>query len=196
MLIHQNSRRNFLSSMAILSAAVVCKPVIKNLASVKEEDDLRKKWRSFWEKSGGQKCHTSLNLQAQDNFSGTCGHSYRNGETIYFPRENIVAHPTWIYWETHISKPADAVITLIDGTSLKKISRLNRFEMDALYKVSKDNPKDNLLTAHCNSQKQVANISEPIMESKTIFTENKQILQLSYRKMNVFITNKKYIYHF
>jgi len=196
MLIYQNSRRNFLSSMAILSAAVVCKPVIENIAPLTEEDDLQKKWKLFCEKSGGKNCYTLPDSKSRSGFLSTNGHAYRNGETMYFPHENVLAVPTWIYWETNTFRPADFIVTLFDGTSLKKISRLNRFEMDALYKVSKYNSIDNLLTAHCNAQKQDALIGTSLLKSKTTFTKNARILQLSYYKENDIVINKKYIHHF
>ncbi|MEO8860333.1 MAG: hypothetical protein ABI358_02865 [Ginsengibacter sp.] len=196
MLIYENSRRNFLSSMAMLSAAAICKPVIKNLSPLSEDDDLQKKWKLFWKKSGGQTFNSFVDLQTKHDFLGTAGHAYKNGETIYFSRENILAHPTWVYWETNLFKPVDVVITLVDGTSLKKISRLNRFEMEALYNLSNDNSSDNLLTAHCNGQKQDALVGISLLKSKTSFTKNARILQLSYRKENNIVINKKYIYHF
>src|SRR5664279_1864383 len=177
MLIYENSRRNFLSSMAMLSAAVVFKPITKNLPALQEEDDLQKKWKIFCEKAGGQNSYTFNDSKLQPGFLSTNGHAYLNGQAIYFPRENIYALPTWVYWKTNTFKPADVIITLFDGTSTKKISRLNRFEMDALYKVSKDNAVDDLLTAHCNGQKQEALIGSSIMKSKTTFTKNARILQ-------------------
>ena len=76
------------------------------------------------------------NLQKNNLFlnKGPC---HKNGEIIYFSKENILAQPTWIYWKTNKSKPVDVVITLFEGNSLKKITRLNRFEVDALYKYQR-----------------------------------------------------------
>ena len=50
MQIHENSRRNFISNIAILSAGTAFKPAISHLPSVNEKEDLQKKMGIVLEK--------------------------------------------------------------------------------------------------------------------------------------------------
>jgi hypothetical protein len=195
MQVYQNSRRNFLNNIAILSAGTAFKPATKYFPSIIEQEDLQKKWELFWKKSGGQKFYTFTDLQSQNNLFNTKGHLYKNGEIIYFSKENILAQPTWIYWGNSLSKPADVVITLFDNnSSLKKISRLNRFEIDALYKVSNDHCNDNLLEAHCNNVKPAGNAIS-LLKNKISITKNSEVQQVSYYKDRALVLHKKFINH-
>ena len=192
----QNSRRNFLSSMAIFSAGIVLKPAIKNLpAIVIGDDDLQKKWKSFWQISGGERYNTFVDLQKQSNLPVTKGHYYRNGDVIFFPKENIIAVPVWICWESNTLHPADVAITLIEKNSLKKIGRVNRFEIDALYKVSKNFCDDSLLTAYCNNLKPKALDQFSLLKNKISISKNSCEQQVSYYKERSLILHKKFIYH-
>ena len=196
MQIYSNSRRNFLTTFAILSAGTAFKPAVRHLPTINEKEDLQKKWESFWEKYGGQKFYTLSDLQKNNVLSITKGHAYKNGEVIYFSKENIIAQPTWIFWGNNISKPSDVVVTLFENNrSLKKIARLNRFEIDALYKLLKDYCADNLLVAHCNNLKPVSFNTMSAVKNKIKITKNSQIQQVSYYKERVLVSQKKFIYH-
>jgi hypothetical protein len=195
MQLYQNSRRNFLSSFAILSAGTAFKPAIKHLPGINTEEDLQKKWESFWKKSGGKKFYTLNDLKNRNIISDTKGHLYKNGETIYFSKENILAQPTWIFWGNDILKPADVIITLFENnSSLKKIARLNRFEADALYKLFSHYPEDKLFTAYNNSLKPNSN-ETTFIKNKITVKKNSQLHQLSYYKDKKLVTDKKFIYH-
>lgn len=196
MQISQNSRRNFLSSITILSAGIALKPAIKYLPGITNgEDNLQKKWQSFWKISGGEKYNTFVQLQKQNNLPATKGHYYKNGDAIFFPKENMVALPVWIYWENNTSLPVDVVITLIEKNSLKKIGRVNRFEIDALCKVSKNFSGDNLLTAYCNNLKPKALDQFSLLKNKISITKNSCEQQVSYYKESSLVLHKKFIYH-
>jgi hypothetical protein len=194
MQVYFNSRRNFLNSIAILSAGTVFKPAVKHLPSITEWEDLQEKWESFWRKSGGKKYFTLSNLQKNVTSFKTKGHVYIIGEIIYFSKGNILAQPTWIYWGNNRHKPSDFVITLFNSKTFEKITRLNYYEVDALYKVSKDYHEDNLLAACCNTLKP-SNSSVLFLKNKISVTKNSKIQQLSYYKNQELILNKKFIYH-
>jgi hypothetical protein len=194
MQIYSNSRRNFLNSVAILSAGTVFKPTVKNIPFINEQEDLQEKWDFFSRISGGKKIYSYTDLPVQNNLFDTKGHQYKTGELIYFSKENILAQPVWIYWGTN-AKPVDVVITLFEKSDLlKKITRVNRFDLDALYKLSKDYDKDKLLTAFCNSLKSAFNQSS-LVKNKITITKKLQAQQVSYYKKNELIINKKFIYH-
>jgi hypothetical protein len=194
MQVYSNGRRNFLNNIVVLSAGTVFKPAIKHLPSIYEREDLQKKWESFWRKYGGKKYFALTNLQKNTVSFKTKGHEYKDGEVIYFSKENILAQPTWVYWENNTSKPSDVVITLFERKTFKKITRLNCYEADALYKVSKDHHEDNLLAACCNTLKP-PNSSVLFLKNKMAITKNSKVQLLSYYKNQELILNKKFIYH-
>ena len=194
MQIYQNSRRNFLSNMAILSTGVLLLPSGINLPATNGDGDLQKKWNSFWRKSSGQKMPPSSAFK-EYNISNIKGHTYKNGELIFFPEENIIAKPTWIFWDNNQLRPADVVITLIESTSLKKIARLNRFELNALCRLSTQFNNDKILTAFCNNIKSFSEKNLASLKNKTTITKNSQLQQVSYYKEQALVLNKKFIYH-
>src|SRR5437868_12347823 len=110
----QYNRRNFLSSIAILSAGTALGSGIKYFTppGVAYLNDLQKKWMEFWKRSGGQVFHGMINHDIINYNKETKGHFYEYGQVIYFPAENILARPTWIFWNNS-AKPADVVINLI-----------------------------------------------------------------------------------
>ncbi len=76
----------------------------------------------------------------------------------------------------------------------KKIARLNRFEIDALYKLFLHYPEDKLFTAYNNSLK--TNSDEAtFIKNKITVKKNSQLHQLSYYKDKKLIADKKFIYH-
>jgi hypothetical protein len=195
MQIPENSRRNFISNIAFLSAGIMIKPAINHLPSGTGQEDVRRNWESFWKKSGGQKTYNVVDFEKHAALTTTKGHVYKNGDSIYFSKEKILAQPTWIYWNNDKTKPVDVVISLYEKDSLKKIARLNRFETDALYKVAEDYHGDNLLEAYCNSLTPSIVNAMAVLKSKTSVNKNSQQYQVSYYKNHSLVLNKKFIYH-
>jgi hypothetical protein len=195
MQIPENSRRNFISNIAILSAGIAFKPAISHLPSVNDKTDIKRKWELFWKRSGGQKINNFAELQKDNGLAKTKGHVHKIGDIIYFSKENILAQPSWIYWENNTTVPVDVVITLFEKNSLKKITRLNRFEADALYKVADNYRADNLMEAYCNSVKPSVTKTMALLKSKTSANKNSQEYHVSYYKNNSLVLDKKFIYH-
>ncbi len=195
MQIPENSRRNFISNIAFLSAGIMIKPTINVLPSITGRDDVRRNWESFWKKSGGQKTNNVFDLEKTNTLVIPKGHAHKNGDIIYFSKENILAQPTWIYWRNNESKPADVVITLFEKSSLKKIGRLNRFEADALYMISKDCDGDNLLGAFCNNPKLTTGGKGDLLKNKISVKKTSHLHEVSYFKNHSIVLNKKFIYH-
>ncbi len=195
MQIPENSRRNFISNIAFLSAGIMIKPAIKSLPLITGQVDIRNRWESFWEKTGGRKTHNVVDLQKNNALIITKGHVYRNGDIISFSKENILAQPTWIYWKSNKIKPDDVLISLYERDSLKKITRLNRFETNALYKVAEVYRGDNLLEAYCNSLRPSIVNTMSLLKSRTLVNKNSQEYQVSYYKNRSLVLDKKFIYH-
>jgi hypothetical protein len=190
----QHNRRNFLSSIAILSAGTALGLAIQPFKSSIKKDGLDIKWISFWKKAGGVVSQKEIDVK-QDLYNlDTKGHFYNLGEMIYFPKENIFAQATWIYWGNDQTNPADVVITLFENMEgFKKITRLNQFELDALYKLSNEFSNDALLLLHHN--KTVEENRTCFIQSKTIINKKLNIQQVSYYKKQALVFHKKFIFN-
>jgi hypothetical protein len=192
----QFNRRNFLGSLAILSVGTTFGSATKYFAvpDPTTTDGLQKKWKAFWIKSGG--CIENIaHGDFVNNRKVTKGHFYKNGETIYFQKENIYALPTWIYWGNR-AKPADVIITFFEkGHSLKKIASLNRYEMEALYRLSKEPGSEELLSASINKCKLIPGASTGKIISKVNIKKNSKIQDISYYKGQLLVFEDKLIHH-
>jgi hypothetical protein len=193
MTISQYNRRNFLSSIAILSVGSAFGSPIKHFSAANPAHDLQKKWTAFWKKSGGR-VYRLADLTGSNNTKRTKGHYYKHGEIIYFPKENILAQPTWIFWNDR-TKPADVVVTLFENDlSFNKIVRFNRYEMDALYRLSGEPDSEQLLLASFNNTKPIAGAST-VIKTKTNIKKNSQIQDISYYKEQMLVFKDKIIHH-
>lgn len=137
----QSSRRNFLGSLAILSAGSAFGSLTR-LVPETPSPDLLREWKQFCRQNGGQL--SSLVLPDITTFAPCKGHWYETGEIIAFPQHNLLAQPTWVYWSEEKTKPADVIITLYKNDAAKtKLARLNRFEWEALQSLPADSePQD------------------------------------------------------
>jgi hypothetical protein len=195
MTISHYNRRNFLSSMAILSLGTSFGPGIKNFSPSDPSSDLEKKWKAFWKKSGGQIFRSITDLNSNSNNKGIKGHRYKYGEIIYFPQENILAQPTWIFWKNNLTKPADVIVTLFeDNYSFKKISCLNRYEMDACYRLSKEPDSEEFLLSSVSNRKTIAGSSTGI-KTKTSIKKNSQIQVITSYRGRLLVYEDKLIHH-
>ena len=195
MTISRCNRRNFLSSIAILSIGTTFGSGIKHFSPADAAYDLEKKWRAFWKKSGGQVFHNLTDLDGNNKSKGIKGHRYKYGETIYFPKENILAQPTWIFWKNNLTKPADVIVTLFENNhSFKKILRLNRYEIDACYRLSKEPDSEQLLLSCANNRKEIAGSSTGI-KTKTSIKKNSQIQVITCYKGRLLVYEDKLIHH-
>jgi hypothetical protein len=146
MSIAPHTRRNFLGNMAILSAGAAFLPatVFCTPAGIKAGYGLQYKWNAFCKSAGGRVFH-NLPVSATGNIVAK-GHTYKEGNAVYFAKENVIAKPTWVYWNNN-TIPADVVLVLFAGSSFEKITTLNRYEMEALYVLSKIRGCEQLVSA-------------------------------------------------
>jgi len=194
MKVSQYNRRNFLGSLAILSVGTAFGSPAKHFSPVNSTNDLQEDWRKFWKKSGGSVYHSLSDMNKGNNTTGTKGHSYKYGEVIYLPKENILAQPTWIYWNG--TRPADVIVTFFESNhSSSPVIRLNRYEIDVLYRLSSEPGSEELLSAFLNSGKRIRNSSTGIIKTKTSFKESSRIQEISYCEGQSVILHKKFIYH-
>lgn len=128
----QINRRSFLGSMAILSASAAFASVTKHLSSLAVVSDLQSQWLNFYTNNGGVTASSGQQNESLDLLP-VQGHYYQKGKAIFFSQHNILAQPTWIYWNEGKTKPEDVAITFFESkNSCHKLFCLNRFELAAL----------------------------------------------------------------
>jgi hypothetical protein len=187
MKVSQYNRRNFLSSLAILSAGTAFGSTAKYFSPASSTKDLQQDWKKFWKNSGGQVYHSITVLDSGNNRSDTKGHSYKYGEIIYLPKENILAQPTWIFWNGG-TRPADVIVTFFENNHASSpVIRLNRYEMDVLYRLSTAPGTEDVLSASLNNSKRSRNSPAVIIKTKTSIKKNAQVQDISYYKQQELI---------
>ena len=132
MMSNHNSRRSFLSSLAILSAGSVFSAVPGFVTSA-DDTALQQLWKAFIRNNSGKRIttHKSLSLEALP--AVTKGHIVTTGDHVHFAKEGLIAVPCWIHWNNHSQKPSDLLVTFFsDGIQPAKIIRINRFELEGL----------------------------------------------------------------
>ena len=192
----QHNRRNFLSSLAILSVGSSFANPLNHLIDTTAENDLMEKWKTFYSKAGGTVTGFTGNLNRTSDHPVTPGHQHIVGKTIFFEKDNLLATPTWIFWNNDQTKPADVIIGIFQNDdSPNKITRLNRFDVEALFKLSKEHSQDQLLLALCNNTKPARERAGAIVKNKTIIYKNSQHQQVSFYKDESLVFQKKFIHH-
>jgi hypothetical protein len=185
---NQNSRRNFLSSLAILCAGTAVNGRSLSLfSSLHTKEDVEYKWNSFWKEFGGEVYNHMSELRTESIVNTPCkGHYHKAGKMIYFSKENILAQPTWIYWDDKKTKPSDVMITFFENNiNFKKISSLNRFQMEALYHVSKKIKDEELLMDAATGK----------INSITRIKKQSQTVEIKYAKKEAVIYTTNLIHH-
>ena len=131
------TRRNFLTSMAILSAGAAFGSFSDLFTSGKQKIEFQKKWETFCKLSGGKFYDSFDGSNTYSNNEACKGHQYKTGKAIFFNKENLIAIPTWIFWESDKRKPSDMLITFFEKKNggLEKTITYNRYEMEAIYKT-------------------------------------------------------------
>ncbi|HEU4902274.1 MAG TPA: hypothetical protein VFT06_05755, partial [Flavisolibacter sp.] len=140
----QTSRRSFLGSLAILSAGAAFGSVT-NFFSASPDADLQQQWKEFCRQHGGRVATGALPGIGNAPVPSK-GHCFQHDAVIFFPDHNVLAQPTWIYWQEEKARPADVIITFYRNDEAKsKLCRLNRFELKALQALpAADEQKDGL----------------------------------------------------
>ncbi|MGE9311479.1 hypothetical protein ACLOAU_07530 [Niabella sp. CJ426] len=154
----QASRRGFLGSLAILTAGVALGSNATGLFTHNNlVSDLKKNWEDFCRQQSA-KTYSGV-LKAKREIVACQGHEPREGQLVYFPGDNIVAQPIWIYWATNKNKPSDVIINFYKEDVA--VGTLNQFEMKALCETKDEanclmaflqlnNDGVKLFTAHTN----------------------------------------------
>jgi len=133
---NENSRRSFIASMAILSAGAALKPPT-SLFGNSGTKDLKQQWKSFCKDNNGMPGIAQI---LNPSMIPPCvGHFHKLGEVVYFACEGVLAQPTWVYWGKQKSLPDDLIISLYNDKDKSKFFRINRFELEGLNALRKEN---------------------------------------------------------
>lgn len=146
-----NSRRNFLSTLAILSSGSLLAGSPLNVFGAHSSTiSLEENWDLLLKNYGATHlldlpgC-VSVSMQALP------GQLNQVGNLVSFGKEQLLAQPTWIFWGNNRNQPNDVVITFFeDKYPYKKIKSINRFELQALIQLPAHKVP---LLAICNSKK-------------------------------------------
>lgn len=190
-----NSRRQFLGSLAILAAGTAfAGPHSQLLALGTPSDDLERMWRQYLKNTNAVRYSGNVNKDCYLNINAN-GQQVKAGGFVLFEKENLIAQPVWIYWLNKRSAPSDVVINVFENEyPYKKIRSLNRFELEALHKVSKKQAEELLLTAACAKNTFEKTVAHS-MEIKTIFLIKSYSKQIRYYKNNQLILNDQQLYN-
>ena len=133
---HQNSRRSFIATMAILSAGAALQPPTSLLPG-SGKNDLKQQWKSFCKDNNGM---PGIAQPLNPSIIPPCvGHFYKLGEVVYFACEGVLAQPTWVYWGKQKNIPDDLIISFYNDEDKSKFFRINRFELEGLNALRKEN---------------------------------------------------------
>ena len=132
----QNSRRSFIASMAILSTGVALQQPTSLLRDP-GTNDLKQQWKLFCKDNNGM---PGIAQPLGPSMIPPCvGHFHKLGELIYFACEGVLAQPTWVYWGKQKNIPDDLIISFYNDKDKSKFFRINRFELEGLNALRKEN---------------------------------------------------------
>lgn len=130
MKISPTSRRNFLSSIALLSAGTAFGSVSSFLQT--KEDNIEELWKKLCKISNAEIIHVSAPQNLAEFFIPCKGHYYRTGQPVLFAEDRLVAIPNWISWGKEKARPDDVIINFLRKDSLQKVGSINFFELAAI----------------------------------------------------------------
>ncbi len=196
MLNKNNSRRGFLSSLAILSASTVLAGNPSKLFLENDEQlDLEKTWNDFIKKTGACVFLNPTGFDLPVKNTDLSGHKTQKGTIIHFDRENLLAQPTWIYWANSKAKPADVIINIYENSfPYNRVVALNRYQIHALLELSKIRSEENLLLAAC-CKNDDEKYTGPKLKIKTTIKKRKQSQDICFYKNNSLIFKENLSYN-
>ncbi len=149
-----NSRRNFLSTLGILSSGtVLAGSPLALFENGSTEQDLKSKWALMTKKYGAGNFLNISGSAIENHMQPVKGLQYANGQVVSFAEQGLLAQPIWIHWTGRSGKPDDVVIHFFEDVfPYKKVKSINRYELLALQQLPL---QENLLQAVCQKSKSV-----------------------------------------
>lgn len=149
-----NSRRGFLSTLAILtSGTLIAGSPTTLLTTNNHELSVKERWDEFLRKFGGTTYFNFIETKLPFHPVATAGHTYKAGPFVSLPNR-ILVQPTWIYWGTSMQQADDVLVTFYnEADGSRKIKTINRFELDALVSMAGKKDPAQLLSILCSDDK-------------------------------------------
>lgn len=192
----QNSRRNFLSSIAILSAGTVVAGSPASLFSSGGDEQIspEKTWKTFIKNAGASGYLDIAGIELTVVNTEVKGHGVKKGGIVSFEKEGLLAQPAWIYWGNNLSQPADVLINIYENSyPYKRLGTINRYELEALAQVSKKNADENFLLASC-IKNNTENKLMPRLKINTKIKNGKLSQDISFHKNDSVILKQQLFY--
>ena len=119
------NRRIFLSNLALLTAGTV---LGRNYAGpFSSAPDLELLWKTVCTYYKAEPHNKPI---TQKEVLPPCkGHKHEEGTPVFFPAENMIAQPVWIYWDCNPGKPSDVIIHCYRTGNA---TSLNQFELKSI----------------------------------------------------------------
>ncbi|RYY32429.1 MAG: hypothetical protein EOP46_19010 [Sphingobacteriaceae bacterium] len=152
-----NSRRNFLSTLAILtSGTLVAGSPANLLKGANHTLSVKERWNEFRKRFEASPYFSGTGMELSYNPAAINGHRNKAGEFLSLSN-GLLVQPTWIYWGADKQEPDDVLVTFYEtNNGMRKIKTINRFELDALVTMAVKKEPRQLLNILCNKDKQKA----------------------------------------
>lgn len=151
--LHQNSRRSFLGSLAILSAGAAMGRNLTDVLPGSSANGVKELWDLFCRQNNGRKTKHAITNTSHQQPVACKGHKHQQGDVVFFAAENVLAQPVWIYWSNQ-QQPADMLVQFFDNsTAQNKIATINRFELEALHRLTNEQNETAVLKRYTSDKK-------------------------------------------
>jgi hypothetical protein len=186
-----NSRRNFLSTLAILGSGTVLAGSPLNVwAKNSSASSLEANWALLVKNYGATGFLKLAASVSQQVLQPVMGQLNKACDIVHFGKENLLAQPTWIYWANNGNQPSDVVITFYEASHpYKKLQSINRFELQALVQMPIDK---NPLPAIC--KKGVA-AAKNRLQVKTKIGRKKAVQDVQLFENKNIVFNQQFFYN-
>lgn len=192
-----NSRRNFLGTLAILTSGTVVagSPLSLFDNGATGDTTVEKSWSEFIKNNGASGFLNITGITLPHGLTAINGFVNRAGDIVSFEKENMLALPTWIYWDNNRNTPDDVVVSFFENSyPYKKIKSINRFELKALVKLGNTNGDANLLQAICTKPHR-ADAAGTKLVLQTRIAKRKQIQDISLYSNNNIVLKEQLFYN-
>ncbi len=185
-----NSRRNFLTTLALLSSGTVLAGAPAGLFDTGKAGNasLKKSWATLVKNYGASGLVDFTNGVAH-TLEPVKGHSHQAGETVSFSTQNLLAQPTWIFWDKNSSHPDDMLVHFFENSyPYKKVKSINRFELLALVQLTSE---EYMIQAICIPSRDT---NHPRLDVKTRTGKRQNILEANLIGNHKVVFTKQFSY--
>ena len=189
MMLSKNTRRNFLTNLAILTAGSVVAGSQASLFSSAEKNNLMGQWKKLLAYSNGRSVDCPAALLHSD-IAVTKGLIHKRGQMVLLENEGLLAQPTWIYNARKNDRPIEVIIEIYDHSSYQKMITLNRYELNALLQVQQNYTEEKVLLTSLFKK---GNEASHRLKTVTTIRDHKHHQSISYMRRDELLIKEKTI---